>query len=139
MLDMNSIDFASETLGMEGHKVLQILSSDALQCKDEDQVVDFVKMWLTENRAWEAPADAGVVMAFYDVIRYDFVSTGKLIELTCDPKMNNERVARAMCKRLAEKDSTDLDLPPSIALGESTPRLYKDPSLAGKNAQNEAV
>ena len=72
-------------------------------------------MWLTENRAWEGSSGSGeVVMAFYEVIRYDFVSTGKLIELTCDPKMNNERVARAMCKRLAEKDSTDLNLPPAL-------------------------
>ena len=78
-------------------------------------------------------------MAFYEVIRYDFVSTGKLIELTCDPKMNNERVARAMCKRLAEKDSTDLDLPPSIALTESTPRLYQDAHFAGKNAAQTDV
>ena len=48
------------------------------------------------------------------MVRYDYVSTGKLIELSCDPLMSNEGVSRAMCKRLAEKDSTDLNLPPAL-------------------------
>ena len=48
---MNSVDFASETLGLSVSAVVTLLSSDELRCNNEEQVLDFVISYLSENAA----------------------------------------------------------------------------------------
>ncbi len=80
-LDMNSVDFMSEALVMDPQAVIsQILTSDQLVCSSEDQVVDFVKEYLKEN-GMVAQGYAAHMLA---LIRYDYVSTAKLIDLQFD-------------------------------------------------------
>lgn len=74
-LNMNSVDFMSETLSMEPYQVLEILQSDDLQCTSEDQVVEFVKEYLLTNKE----AAQIYAMQILNSIRYDHVSTEMLI------------------------------------------------------------
>jgi len=47
--DMNSVDFMADTMTLAVDAVVQILGSDDLKCKSEDQVADFVQSYLALN------------------------------------------------------------------------------------------
>ena len=97
---MCSVDFISEAIALEPDLINELLQRDDLRCTDEDQVVDFLKLYLVENEKKVAPH---VATRLLETVRFDHVSTEKIIELSMDRSLQKQQtVIKAMCKRLAQ-------------------------------------
>lgn len=129
LIDMSSVDFMSEAIALEPEQVLELLRYDDLRCTDEDQVVDFFRLYLAENGEKVAP----LVPSLLQSIRFDFVSTEKLIELSLDADLRHQdAIIQALCKRLAKASQTaTAKLPQSISQSEE----HKSRQYVGRSGQ----
>ena len=111
VVDMNEVDFMADVMeltfdGSARSLICRVLEKDGLKCDNEDQVVDFVQYYKAEKSNPSQPRTNNFE-CLYELIRWDYVTTAKLRQLSSMVSDKSKAIFDATMKRLELNDPTN--------------------------------